>query len=86
MPCSFEFKKHHFFTCALHKNAEQKHQKAQKPYITFAMRHWEKNQKKELRRSDDRDFRQHDQESKKKKLKPVEKSKYRVKGYFEEEE
>jgi hypothetical protein len=50
------------------------------------MRHWEKTNKKELRRSDDRDFRQQDQESKKKKLKPLEKSKYRVKGYFEQEE
>lgn len=50
------------------------------------MRHWEKNNKKELRRTDDRDFRQQDQESKKKKLKPAEKTKYRAKGYYEYEE
>jgi len=81
-----EFLSYHLFTCAFYKNSELKHKKAQKPYFTFAMRHWEKNNKKELRRSDDRDFRQQDQEFKKKKLKPLEKSKYRVKGYFEEEE
>jgi len=47
------------------------------------MRHWEKTNKKEPRRADDRDFRQQDQEHKKKKLKPVEKIKYRSKGFFE---
>jgi hypothetical protein len=50
------------------------------------MRHWEKNNKKELRRPEDRDFRQQDQDHKKKKLKPVEKTKYRAKGYYEQEE
>jgi len=49
------------------------------------MRHWEKN-KKELRRSDDRDFRVQEQDNKKKKLKPVEKTKYRVKAYYEQED
>lgn len=42
------------------------------------MKHWEKG-KKELRRDDER---QYNQEShKKKKLKPIEKTKYRLKGY-----
>ncbi|MFN0036264.1 MAG: hypothetical protein ACKVUS_14465 [Saprospiraceae bacterium] len=49
------------------------------------MRHWEKN-KKELRRADDRDLRQQSQDHKKKKLKPVEKTKYRVKSFDEPEE
>lgn len=47
------------------------------------MRHWEKS-KKEERRSDDRDFQQ--VSSKKKKLKPVEKNKYRLRDYEAEEE
>ncbi len=47
------------------------------------MKHWEKI-KKDPRQSEDRDFQQHDH--KKKKLKPVEKSKYRMKGYEIEEE
>jgi len=47
------------------------------------MRHWEKS-KKDFRRSDDRDFQQ--DSNKKKKLKPVEKSKYRLKGMESEEE
>ncbi len=47
------------------------------------MRHWEKS-KKDLRQSDDRVFQQNDH--KKKKLKPIEKSKYRLKGYEIEEE
>lgn len=47
------------------------------------MRHWEKNNKKDARRVDDRDFRLQDQEVKKKKLKPLEKTKYRAKGYYE---
>ena len=51
--------------------------------ITFAMRHWEKS-KKEIRRSDDRDIQL--QDHKKKKLKPTEKTKYRLRGYESEEE
>ena len=47
------------------------------------MRHWEKS-KKDSRRSDERDVQQ--TSHKKKKLKPVEKTKYRVKGYEAEEE
>ncbi|MBK8194890.1 MAG: hypothetical protein IPK76_17380 [Lewinellaceae bacterium] len=47
------------------------------------MRHWEKS-KKELRRSDERALQM--QDHKKKKLKPVEKSKYRIKGYEVEDE
>lgn len=47
------------------------------------MKHWEKS-KKDFRRSDDRDF-QHES-NKKKKLKPIEKSKYRLKGMESEEE
>ena len=47
------------------------------------MKNWEKTSKKDLRRGDDRDFRQQDQELKKKKLKPPEKVKYRAKGYYE---
>jgi hypothetical protein len=50
------------------------------------MRHWEKNNKKEPRRADDRDIRQQDNDHKKKKLKPVEKTKYKAKGYYEQEE
>lgn len=50
------------------------------------MRHWEKTNKKDPRREDDRDFRQQDQDNKKKKLKPVEKTKYRAKSYYEQEE
>ena len=42
------------------------------------MRHWEKS-KKDNRRPDDRDLQQ--ESNKKKKLKPVEKSKYRLRGY-----
>ena len=57
-----------------------------KPTFTFAMRHWEKINKKDPRRTDDRDFRQQDQEQKKKKLKPIEKIKYRANGYFEADE
>lgn len=48
------------------------------------MRHWEKS-KKELRRVDDRDFQQQEN-LKKKKLKPIEKVKYRARGYQEQEE
>jgi len=51
--------------------------------ITFAMRHWEKS-KKELRRTEDRDIQL--QDHKKKKLKPIEKTKYRLRGYESEEE
>lgn len=47
------------------------------------MRHWEKS-KKDYRRSDDRDSQY--ESNKKKKLKPVEKTKYRLKGYDQEEE
>ncbi|MCC6412294.1 MAG: hypothetical protein IT270_11585 [Saprospiraceae bacterium] len=47
------------------------------------MKHWDKS-KKDLRRSDERDFQT--ENNKKKKLKPVEKSKYRMKGYSESEE
>ncbi|MCB0529872.1 MAG: hypothetical protein KDC61_02330 [Saprospiraceae bacterium] len=47
------------------------------------MKHWEKI-KKDHRRSDERDFAT--QDHKKKKLKPIEKSKYRLKGYEIEEE
>lgn len=46
---------------------------------------WEKN-KKEIRRQDDRDVYNQDSNKKKLKLKPVEKDKYRVKGYNEEGE
>lgn len=49
------------------------------------MRHWEKN-KKDLRRTDERDTRQTTHDLKKKKLKPVEKIKYRAKGYDDSEE
>ncbi len=42
------------------------------------MKSWEKS-KKDLRRSDDRDFQTNDNH-KKKKLKPVEKTKYRMRG------
>lgn len=65
------------------KTFQRKIKRTQKPSFTFAMRHWEKTNKKDPRRADDRDFRQQDQEHKKKKLKPVEKLKYRAKGYFE---
>lgn len=47
------------------------------------MRHWEKS-KKDLRRTDDREIQF--QDHKKKKLKPTEKTKYRLKGYESEEE
>ncbi len=47
------------------------------------MRHWEKS-KKDYRRPEEREE-QH-ASSKKKKLKPVEKVKYRLKGYDQEEE
>lgn len=55
-----------------------------KPTITFAMRHWEKSKKDLRRTSNDRDFDIHD--NKKKKLKPIEKTKYRTRGYDSEEE
>jgi hypothetical protein len=41
------------------------------------MKHWEKNQKQEPRKAEPRDFQQENQ--RKKKLKPVEKTKYRLK-------
>lgn len=47
------------------------------------MRHWEKS-KKDHRRTDDREIQQ--QDHKKKKLKPTEKTKYRQRGYESEEE
>jgi len=43
---------------------------------------WEKN-KKEVRRQDDRDQFTQDNNKKKIKLKPLEKNKYRLKGYDE---
>ena len=46
-------------------------------------KNWEKG-KKELRRTDERDF--HFDHSKKKKLKPVEKNKYRLKSFDLSEE
>jgi hypothetical protein len=50
------------------------------------MRHWEKN-KKDFRRFEESDFRQpSSQDHKKKKLKPLEKTKYRAKSYNEQEE
>lgn len=67
------------------KSLNKKHLERAKPSFTFAMRHWEKTNKKEPRRDDERDFRQQDQDQKKKKLKPVEKAKYRAKGYFDQE-
>lgn len=51
------------------------------------MKHWEKN-KKDSRRIEERDIQiNHFHDQKKKKLKPVEKTKYRMKsaGYDEEE-
>ncbi|MCC7246851.1 MAG: hypothetical protein IT269_14290 [Saprospiraceae bacterium] len=49
------------------------------------MRHWEKN-KKDLRKNDDRDFSSHNtQDHKKKKLKPADKVKYRLKASHEDE-
>jgi len=47
------------------------------------MKHWDKG-KKDQRRSEERDFQM--ESNKKKKLKPVEKSKYRLKGHSETEE
>lgn len=47
------------------------------------MRHWEKS-KKDNRRLEERDFQQ--DSNKKKKLKPVEKTKYRLKGYDAEDD
>jgi hypothetical protein len=41
------------------------------------MKHWEKG-KKEIRRTEERDY--HQESGKKKKLKPVEKSKYRIRN------
>ena len=49
------------------------------------MKTWEKN-KKDSRRLEERDFNQPFQDHKKKKLKPTEKSKYRLKGGVYEEE
>jgi hypothetical protein len=48
------------------------------------MRHWEKS-KKDLRRGAD-EAQGHQQDHKKKKLKPVEKMKYRLRGADEQEE
>lgn len=50
------------------------------------MRHWEKTNKKDPRRSEERGIRTQEQDQKKKKLKPVEKVKYRAKEYFIQEE
>jgi hypothetical protein len=49
----------------------------------FTMKHWEKS-KKDSRQSDDRE--QQYSNSRKKKLKPVEKTKYRLKHRYQEEE
>ena len=46
-------------------------------------KHWEKS-KKDPRRSDERD--NHQDQNKKKNLKPIEKIKYRIRGYSEDEE
>ena len=48
------------------------------------MKHWEKG-KKELRRTDEVSYQQQ-QDHKKKKLKPVEKTKYRLRGVSDQEE
>jgi hypothetical protein len=50
----------------------------------FAMKNWEKS-RKDFRQSDDREF-QHPDSHKKKKLKPVEKVKYRMRGNETEQE
>jgi len=50
------------------------------------MRHWEKTPKKDPRRSEERDIGTKEQDQKKKKLKPLEKVKYRAKEYFVQEE
>lgn len=47
------------------------------------MKHWEKG-KKDLRRTDELSYQQ--QDHKKKKLKPVEKTKYRLRGVSEQED
>jgi hypothetical protein len=52
---------------------------------TFAMRSWEKN-KKEVRRQDGPEQQPRQTDHKKKKLKPVEKIKYRAKSYAEDED
>ena len=49
------------------------------------MGNWEKN-KKDSRRLDDRDINQQFQDHKKKKLKPTEKTKYRIKSAVIEDE
>jgi hypothetical protein len=49
------------------------------------MKTWEKS-KKDSRRLEERDFNQQFQDHKKKKLKPTEKSKYRLKGVTEEDD
>jgi hypothetical protein len=49
------------------------------------MKTWEKN-KKDSRRLEERDFNQSFQDHKKKKLKPIEKTKYRLKGAVDEED
>ncbi len=48
------------------------------------MRHWEKSKKDLRRTSNDREFEFHD--NKKKKLKPIEKTKYRTRGFDSEED
>lgn len=75
--------KHLLFHLLSSKNFSWREWESQKPLFTFAMKNWEKTSKKDLRRGDDRDFRQQDQEQKKKKLKPQEKIKYRSRGYYE---
>lgn len=57
----------------------------QKTLSAFAMKTWEKN-KKDSRRLDEREFNQTFQDHKKKKLKPTEKSKYRLRGVTEEDD
>ncbi|HOY04050.1 MAG TPA: hypothetical protein PLO67_01535 [Saprospiraceae bacterium] len=47
------------------------------------MKHWEKG-KKDIRRTDESSYLQ--QDHKKKKLKPVEKTKYRLRGVSDQEE
>ena len=52
------------------------------PKLAFAMKHWEKS-KKDLRRDDDRPHYSQDNH-KKKKLRPIEKTKYRLRGGFDD--
>jgi hypothetical protein len=70
------FSIHHILSLHLPKKSCFRADLGEKKPITFAMRHWEKS-KKDEKRAQERDMMMSHQDHRKKKLKPVEKAKYK---------